>query len=102
MDEHPGPWIAQQRKRRGLSQRQLADRAGVSPTTLGKIERQELTPHEHTLGKIYGVIGWPDEPTSVAAASGRWDELTAEEKARVLGYIDAVLAEREGDTSSSE
>lgn len=94
METHPGTWIAKARSRAGMSQRQLAEQADVSPTTVRKIEHGEIDPHEHTLGKIYNVLGWPSEQgTDIAALSGRWDQLTDEERQRVIGYVDALLAD---------
>lgn len=97
MDDHPGPAIAKARKRRGMSQRQLAEAAGISPTTVRKLEREELDPHDHTLGKIYNVLGWPDgdDDTDIADLAGRWSSLSDDERARVLGYIDGILEDRD-------
>lgn len=94
MSDHPGPHIAAQRKRRGLSQRALAERAGVSPTTIRKIEHEELTPHDHTLGKIYNVLGWPDDEPAQTYRSAADMRDHDEPETRAQEVIEAFIEER--------
>ena len=44
---------------RQLQQRQLAEKAGLTPSMLSQIESGRLTPSLHTLGKVAGALGVP-------------------------------------------
>jgi len=44
---------------RQLQQRQLAEKAGLTPSMLSQIESGRLTPSLHTLGKVAGALGMP-------------------------------------------
>ena len=47
---------------RGLSQRELAERSGVSPATLRKIQHGgEQARNRSTLANISRALGWPEE-----------------------------------------
>jgi transcriptional regulator with XRE-family HTH domain len=54
-----GQRIKQLRGERALQQRQLADKAGLTPSLVSQIESGRLTPSLHTLGKIAGALGVP-------------------------------------------
>ncbi len=45
------------RTRRFLTQRQLAAKAGVSPTTVYKVEKNEVEPHFSTILSIAEALG---------------------------------------------
>jgi transcriptional regulator with XRE-family HTH domain len=45
------------RTERELQQRQLAEKAGMTPSMISQIESGRLTPSLHTLGKIAGALG---------------------------------------------
>ena len=47
------------RQERGLQQRQLAEKSGLTPSMVSQIESGRLTPSLHTLGKIAGALGVP-------------------------------------------
>ena len=47
---------------RGLSQRELAERSGVSPATLRKIQHgEEQARNRSTLANISRALGWPED-----------------------------------------
>ena len=45
------------RLERALQQRQLAEKAGLTPSMVSQIESGRLTPSLHTLGKVAGALG---------------------------------------------
>lgn len=47
------------RSDRGLQQRQLAEKAGLTPSMVSQIESGRLTPSLPTLGKLAGALGVP-------------------------------------------
>jgi transcriptional regulator with XRE-family HTH domain len=47
------------RQERGLQQRQLAEKSGLTPSMVSQIESGRLTPSLHTLGKLAGALGVP-------------------------------------------
>jgi len=52
-----GQRIKALRAERALQQRQLAEKAGLTPSMLSQIESGRLTPSLHTLGKLAGALG---------------------------------------------
>ena len=52
-----GQRIKALRADRALQQRQLAEKAGLTPSMLSQIESGRLTPSLHTLGKLAGALG---------------------------------------------
>ena len=52
-----GERIRAMRLERELQQRQLAEKAGMTPSMVSQIESGRLTPSLHTLGKIAGALG---------------------------------------------
>jgi transcriptional regulator with XRE-family HTH domain len=52
-----GARIKALRLERELQQRQLAEKAGMTPSMVSQIESGRLTPSLHTLGKIAGALG---------------------------------------------
>src|SRR5205823_13864607 len=52
-----GERIKALRLERELQQRQLAEKAGMTPNMISQIESGRLTPSLHTLGKIAGALG---------------------------------------------
>ncbi|MFQ5896684.1 MAG: helix-turn-helix domain-containing protein [Candidatus Methylomirabilia bacterium] len=47
------------RQERGLQQRQLAEKSGLTPSMVSQIESGRLTPSLHTLGKLAASLGVP-------------------------------------------
>lgn len=101
--------VKERRLELGLRQKDLADRADMDPSTIRNLEKQARDNFDDlTLSKVSKALGWPPlwldaisrgerpDPDEQGAAgrSGRYDELTPEEKARVDGYIDAIIADR--------
>ena len=54
-----GQRIKQLRGERALQQRQLAEKAGLTPSMVSQIESGRLTPSLHTLGKLAAALGLP-------------------------------------------
>jgi len=54
-----GARIKALRTERGLQQRQLAEKAGLTPSMVSQIESGRLTPSLPTLGKLAGALGVP-------------------------------------------
>ncbi len=54
-----GERIKALRFERGLQQRQLAEKSGLTPSMVSQIESGRLTPSLHTLGKLAGALGVP-------------------------------------------
>jgi transcriptional regulator with XRE-family HTH domain len=52
-----GDRIKALRLERDLQQRQLAEKAGLTPSMVSQIESGRLTPSLHTLGKVAGALG---------------------------------------------
>jgi len=53
----PLPNLAQHRRRRGLTQRQLGELAGVAHTTVQRLESVERGAYPQTLRKLAGALG---------------------------------------------
>ncbi len=65
-----GKRLRQLRRERGLSQEQLADRAGVSLTTVARLERQIEAPcRGWTVARLAAALG--QQPTTLIAPSAR-------------------------------
>jgi len=52
-----GERIRALRQERGLRQRQLAEKSGLTPSMISQIESGRLTPSLHTLGRLAGALG---------------------------------------------
>jgi transcriptional regulator with XRE-family HTH domain len=66
-----GERIKALRAERQLQQRQLAEKAGLTPSMLSQIESGRLTPSLHTLGKLAGALGVPIASLFETAPNGR-------------------------------
>jgi len=66
-----GQRIKSFRAERQLKQRQLAEKAGLTPSMLSQIESGRLTPSLHTLGKLAGALGVSIASLFEAAPNGR-------------------------------
>jgi transcriptional regulator with XRE-family HTH domain len=66
-----GQRIKALRGERRLQQRQLAEKAGLTPSMLSQIESGRLTPSLHTLGKLAAALGVPIASLFEAAPDGR-------------------------------
>lgn len=95
-----GPTLRHYRERAGLSQRALAERAGVGYTTIGRIERPGTSAARPGLGVMLAIIAALDDPeaeTALLAASGydrRADPLTDDVLRDVERHLATVSAER--------
>lgn len=63
-----GSAIADRRSELGLTQQQLAERAGIARPTLGNIERGVKVPRPVTMGKLDKALEWPAGTTRSHAA----------------------------------
>ena len=66
-----GERIKALRAERVLQQRQLAEKAGLTPSMLSQIESGRLTPSLHTLGRLAGALGIPIASLFEQAPQGR-------------------------------
>jgi transcriptional regulator with XRE-family HTH domain len=66
-----GARIRALRAERQLQQRQLAEKAGLTPSMVSQIESGRLTPSLHTLGKLAGALGVPIGSLFEPAPHGR-------------------------------
>ncbi|MEK7770146.1 MAG: helix-turn-helix domain-containing protein, partial [candidate division NC10 bacterium] len=66
-----GQRIKALRTERALQQRQLAEKAGLTPSLLSQIESGRLTPSLHTLGKLAGALGVSIASLFEATPNGR-------------------------------
>jgi transcriptional regulator with XRE-family HTH domain len=66
-----GQRIKALRAERHLQQRQLAEKAGLTPSMLSQIESGRLTPSLHTLGKLAAALGMPIAGLFESAPNGR-------------------------------
>jgi transcriptional regulator with XRE-family HTH domain len=66
-----GQRIKALRTERQLQQRQLAEKAGLTPSMLSQIESGRLTPSLHTLGKLAGALGMPMAALFESVPNGR-------------------------------
>lgn len=66
-----GQRIKSLRAERRLQQRQLAEKAGLTPSMLSQIESGRLTPSLHTLGKLAGGLGVPIATLFESTPNGR-------------------------------
>ncbi|HKZ05806.1 MAG TPA: XRE family transcriptional regulator [Methylomirabilota bacterium] len=66
-----GARIKALRGERALQQRQLAEKAGLTPSMLSQIESGRLTPSLHTLGRLAGALGIPIASLFEQAPQGR-------------------------------
>jgi transcriptional regulator with XRE-family HTH domain len=66
-----GERIKALRGERGLQQRQLAEKAELTPSMVSQIESGRLTPSLHTLGKLAAALGVPIASLFDAEAPGR-------------------------------
>lgn len=66
-----GQRIKALRAERGLQQRQLAEKAGLTPSMLSQIESGRLTPSLPTLGKLAAALGVPIATLFESSPNGR-------------------------------
>jgi transcriptional regulator with XRE-family HTH domain len=67
-----GTRLRELRRRHGLSQEKLADRAGVSLTTVARLESQPKSPCRcQTLARLAAALG--EDPASIVYADSRTD-----------------------------
>ncbi len=71
MSRSLGERIKGLRMERELQQRQLAEKAGLTPSMVSQIESGRLTPSLHTIGKIAAALGVPIATLFDAEPAGR-------------------------------
>ena len=59
------------RTERGIRQKALAEKAGLTPSLVSQIESGKLTPSLHTLGRLAGALGMPIGTLFEQAPNGR-------------------------------
>ena len=59
MAQKPHP-LTEARKHQGWTRKTLADKAGVSESTISRIESRERLPSMELLTKLASILGWPD------------------------------------------
>ena len=57
MDTTPGQLLREARRRRGLSQKRLAIRAGTTQSAISRIERDHVSPTVETLRELLHLLG---------------------------------------------
>lgn len=97
----PGRLLAQARERAGLSQRELAQRAGTSQSVVARIERGQTDPGAATLDRLLAETGFelhvvlrPRRPAAnhMLADVARILRLTPEERLREVGNAARFVA----------
>lgn len=78
MPEEPEPvgdWLRKQRKAAGLTQEELAERAGVSPRTVANLERGKTRqPYPSSLRSLVRALGLPDTVSAGLIRRNRLDD----------------------------
>jgi transcriptional regulator with XRE-family HTH domain len=99
---------------RGLSQRELAERSGLSPATLRKIQHgDEQARNRSTLANLSRALGFPEDHLwrvaldGLVAASGSGDEGSSLRAAvtdlqRRVGAIESLLRTNQGDVGKNQ
>ncbi len=59
------------RNERGIRQKELAAKSGLTPSLISQIESDKLTPSLHTLGRLAGALGIPIAALFEPAPNGR-------------------------------
>jgi len=99
-----GRIIKQQRIALQLTLQQLADRSGVSPSHLGRIERGQRFPSAHILRKIAQPLGFDEDELFTLAGYLSSEPLSVAEKdpaysgGRLDPYVAAVLSQEPVET----
>lgn len=105
-----GARIRRARERARLSQEELADRVGASSRAVGDWENDRRKPRNRlaVLEEVLGVSLDDDEPETEPAIPKSLlreimesDDLTDEERVRVIAAIDSTLAKERGEKGSS-
>ena len=52
-----GKWVKSQRKKRGLSIKDLATMAGVAKSSIGRMEKHNLSPNMYTVEQVLKALG---------------------------------------------
>jgi len=83
-------FLAGKRRSLGLTQRQVAEKAGVSQTFISKFERGEREPGSDLLERILGAYALPRSAMSRvanAAPAIKWPNMLTRDAARFIGYF---------------
>jgi HTH-type transcriptional regulator/antitoxin HipB len=64
--------VRAQREERGLTQRELARRAGVGPRAIWDLERGKPTIRLDVVARVLAVFGWKVSVDLLAPPSGAW------------------------------
>jgi transcriptional regulator with XRE-family HTH domain len=96
------PTLAQARRSKSMTQRQLAEKLGVQRTLVSSWERGVHRPGPKNLAKLCEILGVPPDelelnPTPVSTPSTEQPEASAEERRRQMqayeeemGYVDST------------
>jgi len=90
----PGTLIRSARKRHGLTQAQLARRAGTTASAIARLEGEHRSPSINTLEKLLKAMGEELELSSVRRPLPRDDgaELAAELRRPIADRLESALA----------
>lgn len=63
--------IVSERKHRGMSQAELARRAGINQASMSRIESGKEPPYRNRGRRIAEALGWQDDPETLFAEEAR-------------------------------
>ena len=97
-----GKYIAQVREEQGMSQRKLAEAAGLTNSTINRIEADTVKPDVSTIGKIADVLGIQKEilltkcgyseiPEDFVIIARKIGDLTAEQRKEAYEIFNATI-----------
>jgi transcriptional regulator with XRE-family HTH domain len=96
------------RSRSELSQRALAEAAGVSPSTIARIERGRLEPTLDLLLRLVEGAGLSlrlvleDDDGRERRKQERWDAMSTEERERLMAQLDELRGSARGAPQRSD
>lgn len=89
-----GKRVAQLRKKMGLTQEKLAEKAEITNNYLSNIENCHSIPSLETVVKLCTALDVTADELLSAEIQGKLAECTLEEKSLVYGFIELLLRER--------
>ena len=99
-----GEYIVQSRESEGLSQRKLAELAGLTNSTISRIESNQVKPDPATLDKIAQALnidksilmtkcGYSEIPEDFVVIARKVGELTLEQRANIFQVFNSTIDE---------